>query len=827
MVGGRLQIKDRAREYIDRGDLLENWSFLDFFLNTYDGSPLEDVQHSRGRKANTRVAYRDGTKRDRRCQIIKSTGHDTIPYFPGQWFPKQDLSDCNGLFEASMLALFKPWRSLTDLKQPDENFRTAYNSFLQSASADSLRIIKNTQFYHECSEHAARHGPIEEQLDEDSANSRWIGMEDCADGPLEDNDVSETCFDHLVTEEDIVRVIDNPYSPRKTLFAETAVDIGFRCGLLHVGEDNVTYPSIAPLASSDDVKRFKEWQAVLDNAQQRSEDIDVVDENVTGGEYNVDPAAFSMSLHEAENEKGDEELNERQSIAHQIVINHLRDHLAQKNPPQRLMIVHGEGGTGKTSLLNAIAKTFDALQSSHLLAKTATSGVAASIIGGQTLHSWAALPITTPRSDKWITHPSREINARRKNNMGDILWLTIDEMSMLTTPLLLYLSRASGMVRTGIASVEPSLLFGGMSVLLMGDLHQLPPVASTRALYHLHPVEEDNRLGRSYFEQFDTVIKLEQQNRIQDPVWNAILHRSRTGDCTAEDIKTINKLVLTHTDCDTPDFSLPPWSNAILVTSRNGVRTAWNDVKLKQLSRKTKEITYLVYANDQCEGRPLTNSQRLAVAHLKQDDTKKLPHKIEIVKGMQAMVLQNISTDSDLANGTRGIVDDIILDPREGHHAPCSTVRLQYPPAAILFRPLTGRGHSFPGLAKGIVPIFPIRTRFRIGSRTGALVDREQFALTPAYTFTDFKSQGQTIEHVIVDLAKPPSGKLNGFHSYVALSRSRGQKTIRLLRDFDEKLFTTHPNEDLRKEDARLHSLTEETLSRFRSGEFNIADTEM
>ena len=111
-------------------------------------------------------------------------------------------------------------------------------------------------------------------------------------------------------------------------------------------------------------------------------------------------------------------LNERQMMAYTIVTNHLRDHLSQRNPPQRLLIVHGQGGTGKSALLNAISKTFNDLGASNLLAKTAMSGVAASIIGGQTLHSWAALPITTPRSEKWLTHPSKEVQAHRKKKHG-------------------------------------------------------------------------------------------------------------------------------------------------------------------------------------------------------------------------------------------------------------------------------------------------------------------------------------------------------------------------------------------------------------------------
>lgn len=68
------------------------------------------------------------------------------------------------------------------------------------------------------------------------------------------------------------------------------------------------------------------------------------------------------------------------------------------------MIVHGQGGTGKSALLNAISNTFEKLNASTLLAKTATLGVAACIVGGQTLHTWAALPRVIPPTDNWLTH---------------------------------------------------------------------------------------------------------------------------------------------------------------------------------------------------------------------------------------------------------------------------------------------------------------------------------------------------------------------------------------------------------------------------------------
>ena len=69
--------------------------------------------------------------------------------------------------------------------------------------------------------------------------------------------------------------------------------------------------------------------------------------------------------------------------------------------------------------------------------------------------------------------------------------------------------------------------------------------------------------------------------------------------------------------------------------------------------------------------------------------------------------------------------------------------------------------------------------------------------MTAGYAFRDYKSQGQTIEYVIINIGKPPTGILSPFSIYVALSQSRGRNTIHLLRDFDVNLFQNHPSEVL------------------------------
>jgi energy-coupling factor transporter ATP-binding protein EcfA2 len=115
-------------------------------------------------------------------------------------------------------------------------------------------------------------------------------------------------------------------------------------------------------------------------------------------------------------------LNEDQSCAHGIIVNHLKFHLAGGQPPQQLMLINGPGGTGKSTLLNAIASLFAQLDASHLIKTTALFGVAASLIGGMTLHWFMGLPpILTPQLDIWPDNSSKHIKDRWAKNLQPIL----------------------------------------------------------------------------------------------------------------------------------------------------------------------------------------------------------------------------------------------------------------------------------------------------------------------------------------------------------------------------------------------------------------------
>lgn len=148
---------------------------------------------------------------------------------------------------------------------------------------------------------------------------------------------------------------------------------------------------------------------------------------------------------------------------------------------------------------------------------------------------------------------------------------------------------------------------------------------------------------------------------------------------------------------------------------------------------------------------------------------------------MEVMVTFNVSTDLDVANGACGHIIDIILDSHEEMSAVSScTNELQCPPLYILVCMIHTKANVLVGLESGVLPITPFTKMFSVVTASGnkVTITRHQLPITPACAFTNYRLQAQTIDHCIIDLATPPTGKLTPFNAYVALSRSRGRDSI-------------------------------------------------
>lgn len=140
----------------------------------------------------------------------------------------------------------------------------------------------------------------------------------------------------------------------------------------------------------------------------------------------------------------------------------------------------------------------------------------------------------------------------------------------------------------------------------------------------------------------------------------------------------------------------------------------------------------------------------------------KLPRNVKMYEGMRSLTF-NISVSSQLANGTVRTIEKIYLDPREPE-IPINEQyhKLHFSPILLLFQPDNRQEHQFAGLENGLLPIEPSKTSICINTQDKKKVTiyRDQYAIMAVYAFTDYKSQGQTLSPVILDIAAPLMGKL-------------------------------------------------------------------
>ncbi|KAJ3806137.1 hypothetical protein F5876DRAFT_19146, partial [Lentinula aff. lateritia] len=147
------------------------------------------------------------------------------------------------------------------------------------------------------------------------------------------------------------------------------------------------------------------------------------------------------------------------------------------------------------------------------------------------------------------------------------------------------------------------------------------------------------------YSQFTTVVTLKNQICVKDTRWMELLDQLCVGVCNADDMEQLQKLRL---DVDTN----PP------------VNFAQPGAALHRHCKLHATRLYSCPAEDTIGGIPLSNEQLLCIARLDSKRTGNLEHQVEIAVGMRAMILANIATEADLANGTRGTVTGIVLDDR-------------------------------------------------------------------------------------------------------------------------------------------------------------------
>ena len=309
------------------------------------------------------------------------------------------------------------------------------------------------------------------------------------------------------------------------------------------------------------------------------------------------------------------------------------------NQTQRSVFLTGKAGTGKTTLLREI------IQTTHKnTVVVAPTGIAALNAGGVTIHSMFQLPfggfIPDNSSPQFSVHTKFETKATlrrhfkmsglKKSVIRNMELLIIDEVSMLRADLL---DAMDYMMQTVRKKNSP---FGGVQVLYIGDLLQLPPVIRDeewrtlktyykgKFFFHSHVVQQNPPL----------YIELSKIFRQTDDTFISVLNNLRNNQISQQDIQTLNQYVK-------PDFDLKANKGYITLTTHNAKADAMNAQALEDLEGKL--LTY------------------------KPEITGDFPEKIfpveellQLKVGAQIMFVKNdLSFDKNYFNGKMGVVKSL------------------------------------------------------------------------------------------------------------------------------------------------------------------------
>ena len=387
----------------------------------------------------------------------------------------------------------------------------------------------------------------------------------------------------------------------------------------------------------------------------------------------------------------------------------------------------GKAGTGKTTFLkNLRNKTYK-----RMVVVTPT-GVAAINAGGQTIHSFFQLPfgpqipddapkslvseVKADASAKALASQYQKLNKNKLNIMRSLNLLVIDEISMVRADVL---DAIDAVLRRVRRSAKP---FGGVQLLMIGDVHQLAPVAKAEEWEILAPYYQTVYFFGSHVLQRTPYlcVELDHIYRQHDEDFITLLNKVRDNRMDAECLRLLNSRYLPHF---TPDDN----EGYITLTTHNYQADEINESKLAALPTKS------VFFEAKVDGSFPEN-------------TYPTKESLELKVGAQVMFVKN-DPDKVFFNGKIGRV--IAINEREG------TVEVLSDDERITVSSLKWQNMEY-----------------TINAENQNIEEKEigsfsQIPLRLAWAVTIHKSQGLTFDKLIVDAGQAfAHGQV-----YVALSR--------------------------------------------------------
>jgi len=380
------------------------------------------------------------------------------------------------------------------------------------------------------------------------------------------------------------------------------------------------------------------------------------------------------------------------------------------------VFITGKAGTGKSTLLDLFRKT-----TAKQVAVLAPTGVAALNVQGQTIHSFCRfrLDISPDKVKKISAKDGARATLYRKLEA-----VVIDEISMVRADLLDCLEKF-----LRLNGPQPKQRFGGIQMIFIGDLYQLPPVLTSAdktvfGLQYETPYFFSARILQEPAFHLEFV-ELEKIYRQSDQDFIGLLNAIRNRSVTEEELSLLNRSLNPSFVPDDEDFY-------IHLTSTNDQAFKRNQEKLDRLPGKSS--AYQAVIRGDFDRAAFPSDERL-----------------EVKSGAQVMLLNNDS----LGRWVNGSIGRITKIRRSKDEDDAILVKLQDGPSVEVapFRWQIFR-FDYDEQAKKIYSE-------AVGSFT-------QYPLKLAWAITIHKSQGKTFDKVVIDIGR---GTFAHGQVYVALSR--------------------------------------------------------
>lgn len=282
----------------------------------------------------------------------------------------------------------------------------------------------------------------------------------------------------------------------------------------------------------------------------------------------------------------------------------------------RSALLTGAAGTGKTHLLNTFIA--QARKRGKKVSVTATTGLAATHLGGNTIHSWSGIGVNDHLPNNFFERLSKT----RRDVISKTDVLIIDEISMLHDFRLDMIDKVLRTVR------ENDRPFGGIQLVMSGDFFQLPPVNRPNEQGGGFVVYSD-----AWQELQPAVLYLERQYRQNDERLLEILTALRTGDVRRRHVEVL----LARTEIEPPDDD---------ITELHTVNVDVDDINIQKLAELPgEERSY----------QQTTTGSKIYVENLQRSVLA--PENLVIKLGALVMAVKN-SPQKLYANGSIGTVVD-------------------------------------------------------------------------------------------------------------------------------------------------------------------------